>query len=272
MDVPEVAAPSLEAFVNGQGEILQMITQGAPLEAVLERIIRWVEGHSGNSLLASILLADPERQSLRHGAAPSLPDAYNAAIDGVAIGPKVGSCGTAAYTRQTVIVEDIAEDPLWKDFRSLALSHGLRACWSTPLIGIDKELKGTFAIYYQQPRKPTRDDLSLITLVSQLVLMAIEFQHAEEERARRKELERLSYQRVLESERNFRNLVMKAPVGICIVRGPLLIVETVNDTFLELVGKPRPHFENRPYWSTMPDAEVVFGPVLKQVMETGIPY
>lgn len=262
----------LEAFVSGQGEVLQMITQGKPLADTLDRLIRWLEAQSEKEVLASVLLADEDATHLRHGAAPSLPAAYNAAIDGVTIGPGVGSCGTAAFTRQMVIVEDIASDPLWQDFRDLALSHQLRACWSTPLIGADKTIKGTFAIYYREPKKPDRDDLSMITLASQLALMAIEFQNAEEERGRRKELEKLSYQRVLESEQNFRNLVMKAPVGICILRGPLLIVETVNDTFLELVGKPRALFENRPYWSTMPEAERFYGPILARVLETGEPY
>src|SRR5256884_6466445 len=84
--------------------------------------------------LSSILLVDPSANRLRHGAAPSLPGPYNEAIDGVAIGPFAGSCGTAAYRAEPVIVSDINTDPLWADYRDVALAHGLRACWSTPIL------------------------------------------------------------------------------------------------------------------------------------------
>src|SRR5690606_24323509 len=94
----------------------------------------------------SILLADTVRGTLHHGSSPSLPAAYSAAIDGAKIGPLGGSCGTAVYTREPVIVEDIATDPRWVDYRDAALPHGLRACWSTPIISPTKELLGTFAM------------------------------------------------------------------------------------------------------------------------------
>ncbi|MFX8797546.1 GAF domain-containing protein, partial [Acinetobacter baumannii] len=83
------------------------------------------------------------------GAAPSLPEAYNQAIHGVAIGPKVGSCGTAAFTRQRVVVEDIATDPLWTDYRHVALAAGLHACWSQPIFASTGQVLGTFAIYHR---------------------------------------------------------------------------------------------------------------------------
>ncbi|HEY0060118.1 MAG TPA: PAS domain-containing protein, partial [Flavisolibacter sp.] len=272
MFLDQVATPRFEAFIQEQGEVLQMITQGKPLPLILERLVRWIESQAADGLLASVLILDAEGKHLRHGAAPSLPSAYNTAIDGIVIGPRVGSCGTAAFTKQTVIVENILTDPLWEEFRELALTHNLQACWSTPLIGSDGAVKGTFAIYYPEPKKPSPDDLHMITLVSQIALMAIEFRNAEEERRKRAEKEQRNYQKVVESESNFRNLVMKAPVGICIVKAGSLIVETVNDAFLELVGKTRAEFENRPYWETLKEAEPIYGPVLNKVIETGVPH
>src|SRR6267378_7203473 len=124
--------------------------------------------------LSSILLLDPNANSLRHGAAPSLPIAYAEAIDGIVIGPSVGSCGTAAYRKEPVIVSDIASDPLWADFRELALGHGLRACWSTPILSSAGEVLGTFAIYYREPRSPTPHDSNIIEQITHLASIAIE--------------------------------------------------------------------------------------------------
>src|SRR5690242_20205258 len=180
----------LEALVNGQAAVLEMIADGTPLDGILDAILKWVEDQSQSGLKASILLLDKEGVSLRHGAAPSLPDAYNKAIHNVRIGPDVGSCGTAAFTREQVIVEDIADSDLWVNYRELALRHGLRACWSTPLVKKDGKVLGTFAIYYNEPRTPTDDDLQLIHLVSRTAEIAIEYKQNEEERERLRHLDR----------------------------------------------------------------------------------
>ena len=119
-----------EALLAGENQILEMVAKGDSLSAILDDLCRLVE-EQADDVLASILLLDGDR--LRHGGGPSLPKAYTAAIDGFTIGPTRGSCGTAAFTGKQVIVEDIATDPLWKDFRDVALPHGLRACWSTPV-------------------------------------------------------------------------------------------------------------------------------------------
>jgi two-component system cell cycle sensor histidine kinase PleC len=100
--------------------------------------------------------------TLRHGAAPNLPAEYNRAIDGLPIGPRAGSCGTAVFRGDQVVVGDITTDPLWTDYRDLALPHGLRACWSTPIRDDDGTLLGTFAMYYDEPRVPTSEEQSLI--------------------------------------------------------------------------------------------------------------
>ena len=126
--------------------------------------------------MASILLLDRDGVHLRHGASPSLPKEYTDAIVGLEIGPSVGSCGTAAFTAKTVIVTDIATDPLWANFRHLALSHGLRACWSTPIISSTARVLGTFAIYYSETGSPDAAYQDLIHLLTHPAAVVIERQ------------------------------------------------------------------------------------------------
>ena len=125
-----------------------------------------------------MLLLDADGMTLRSGAAPSLPPAYSQAIDGAKIGPGAGSCGTAAFRKQPVIVADIAKDPLWAEYRQLALPYGLRACWSTPIATQDGAILGTFAIYYREPRSPDAQHLQLITHATHLAGIAIEHDRA----------------------------------------------------------------------------------------------
>ncbi|MEG4209461.1 PAS domain S-box protein [Microcoleus sp. S13_B4] len=168
-----------ESWLTGQKQILEMIAKGAPLGDTLNTLVQIIEQQS-RDVLGSILLLAPDGQHLLQGAAPSLPDSYNAAIHGIAIGPDVGSCGTAAFSRQQVIVTDIASDPLWKNFRDLALSSGLRACLSTPIFSSQGQVLGTFGMYYSQPRHPHFFELQLIEAIINLAGIAIERNQAEE--------------------------------------------------------------------------------------------
>lgn len=170
--------------VEEQNRVLEMITQGTPLADALDSLVRSLERQSAHGMRGSILLLDGERAHLRHGAAPSLPAAYNAAIDGIAIGPNVGSCGTAAYTKAPVIVADIAADPLWAEFRDLAAAHGLRSCWSTPIFAATGDVLGTFAMYYDEPREPSDEDRQLIAFATRTAALLIERTRADETRAR----------------------------------------------------------------------------------------
>lgn len=172
---------AIETLLQGQNAMLELVLQAAPLRIVLDELMRAVEKRSADGMLCSILLLDSDGQHLRHGAAPSLPTEYSAAIDGVRIGERVGSCGTAAFRREPVIVSDIASDPLWADFRDLALLHGLRACWSTPIFASSGELLGTFAVYYRQPRSSSSRDSRLIEIVTRTAAIAIERSRAEME-------------------------------------------------------------------------------------------
>src|SRR5256884_4428367 len=125
-----------EALLAGEKILLEMVGRGDSLADILDSLCRLVE-EQASDVFASILLLDSNSTQLWHGGAPSLPKAYNDAINGLVIGPSVGSCGTAAYLCKQVIVSDIANDPLWSDFRQLALAHSLRACWSTPIFSAE---------------------------------------------------------------------------------------------------------------------------------------
>ena len=128
----------------------------------------------------SILEFSAETRQLWHLAGPSLPDAYKAAIDGVHIGEGIGSCGTAMHRGTPVYVSDIAADPLWPSlYRSAALAHELRACWSTPIKGMDGATLGSFAVYYDAPRSPMPRDLEAISGITLIVALAIERHRAD---------------------------------------------------------------------------------------------
>src|SRR6266478_4289585 len=143
-----------EALIAGENRVLEMVAKGDSLADILDNLCLMVEEQS-TGVLASILLMDPNGKQLRHGGAPNLPKTYTEAIDGAFIGRSVGSCGTAAYRAEQVIVSDIATDPLWADFRDLALAHSLRACLSTPIFSAEGKVIGTFAMYYREPRSPS---------------------------------------------------------------------------------------------------------------------
>src|ERR1700681_3544205 len=154
-----------------------MVAKGNSLADILDSLCRLVEAQAGD-VLASILLADGDH--LRPGGAPSLPKAYTDAINGTVIGPSAGSCGTAAYRGEPVIVEDIATDPLWADYRELALSHSLCACWSTPVFSSQGEVIATFAMYYREPRRPTQRNQEIIDQITYLAGAAIQQKLAQE--------------------------------------------------------------------------------------------
>jgi signal transduction histidine kinase len=168
-----------EMLLAGEKRLLEMIARGDSRAPILDALCRLAEELASGSL-SSVLLLDPNASCLRHGAAPSLPLAYTEAIDGVGIGPSAGSCGTAAYRAAPVIVSDIATDPLWADYRDLASAHGLRACWSTPILSSEGRVLGTFATYYREPRRPTPHEHNVIEQITHLASIAIEREQAEE--------------------------------------------------------------------------------------------
>ena len=162
-----------EALRDGERGVLEMIARDAPLEETLEKLVRVVEAQFAG-LLCSVLLLDEDGQHVRRGAAPTLPKPYNDAIDGLCIGPKAGSCGTAMYRREPVVVTDILEDPLWESYRAVAESHGLRACWSTPILAHSGKVLGSFAMYYREPRSPSPSENRALEMATHLAGIAIE--------------------------------------------------------------------------------------------------
>ncbi len=231
VNAPIPAPPDQAArLLIGQKEILEGIVSGHVLADLLTAICRLVETQTDN-MLCSILLLNADGIHVRHGAAPSLPAEFVHAVDGSPIGPTAGSCGTAAYRGQAVIVEDIAIDPLWKDYRQLALPHGLCACWSTPIFDPHRRVLGTFAIYYRYPRKPSPEHAALIEMATQTAAIAIEHNNT---------IEKLSV-----SEERFQ-LVSKATNDA--VWDWDFTQNTIwwNDGFSKLFGYPREELEPGP--------------------------
>jgi PAS domain S-box-containing protein len=169
----------LEAEKENESRLLELIARGGPLPGMLAELLLGYE-RLFPGLRGSVLLMDPDGRHLRHLAAPHLPPAYCQAIDGVEIGPGVGSCGTAAYTGKTTMVADVASDPLWRDYKDLALGHGLRACWSVPILGARDGVLGTFAFYANAPRAALSTELASLERGAHLASLAIEKQRAEE--------------------------------------------------------------------------------------------
>ncbi|HET6403954.1 MAG TPA: ATP-binding protein [Candidatus Thermoplasmatota archaeon] len=231
----------VRSFADEQRGILEGIATGAPLAETLERIVKAVEAEA-SGMRASILLL--EGDTLLHGAAPSLPAAYNDAIHGLKIGPGVGSCGTAAYTGAPCVVEDIQAHPYWAPFRELAGAHGLRACWSTPILGRGGVI-GTFAVYYGEVRAPTATEERLIGEATHLASIAIQHQ-----RLLQGEAERLVEAR---QRLQLRDLLRRAPAPVALIRGPDFIFDFANRAYEQMVG--RSQVEGRRVQDLFPEIE-----------------
>jgi len=160
--------------------VLEHIVEGGEVSDTLEILCRETEVMD-SAMRCSVLYFDHEANCLRHATAPSLPDYYVDAIDGLIVGIGAGSCGTAAATGERVIVEDVYSHPYWVPFIELAKKVGFRACWSQPIYSKEKHVLGTFAMYYDEVRKPTDDELQFIQTQAQLASLAIERKQAEDE-------------------------------------------------------------------------------------------
>jgi len=207
-----------------QMEVLERIAAGAPLDESLGVLVRHIESE-WHGTHGSILLLDAEAGTLGHAAASSLPAAYLRAIDGAAIGAAAGSCGTAAFRNEMVIVSDIANDPLWADYRELALAHGLRACWSLPIRDTQGGVLGTFASYAREPRAPSAQEIELVVTLSHTAAIAI---------AKARQATALQG-----SEARFRAMFNMAPVGIALVARDGRILG-VNPRQCEITGYTEP--------------------------------
>ena len=212
-----------------QARMLKLAIEDRALSDSLDELVRVVETQSTDGVLASVLLLDEEGRHLRHGAAPSLPNAYNEAVDGIAAGPLVGSCGAAAHGKAAVFVEDVATSPLWADFRDLALSNGLRACWSAPIFSSQGRVLGTFAMYYRQPRLPAGADLALVELVANSAALVIEHKH--------------TVAALRQSEARFRGVFDAKLAGLTVFDATTGKTLAINDAFLAMTGHSRKDFD-----------------------------
>jgi PAS domain S-box-containing protein len=201
-----------------QSKVLEMVTRGEPLIDTLDVLLRMIEAQSPG-MHCSIVLLDPHGTHIRHVAAPSLPPEYIKGVDGLAIGACAGSCGTAAYRREPVFVADIATDPLWENYKHLALPYGLRACWSTPILDAQRNVLGTFAIFYRSVGLPEKRQLSLIETATHITAICINKQRADAA--------------LQESEARFRALVEYSPDCIAVAVDERLVY--VNPSGLKLI-------------------------------------
>ena len=176
----------VEKMLTGYNSILEMMALGHSLQDILDALVGLIQ-QQYEEMVCSILLLDKSGKKLLLGSAPSLPQDFNNAVDGITIEPKVGSCGTAAFYAKTVIVKDLATDPLWQDYKDFALKHDLKACWSNPILDSKGKILGTFAIYYKEAREPTEKEFEIIKSSADIAGIAIERRRYEEELLNAKE-------------------------------------------------------------------------------------
>jgi two-component system, cell cycle sensor histidine kinase and response regulator CckA len=214
-----------------QNRILERIAARAPLDETLALLAQLVES-SCPATWCTVLLLDEDGLHIRHGAAPRLPAAYVEAVDGLEIGPAAGSCGTAMFRREPVVVTDILRDPLWDAHRHLtAFIEGARACSSTPILADDQRVLGSFAMYYEQQRGPDAAESEAIGIATYLAGIAIE-------RGRAEDALRRTAQRLADSESRYRSLFESAPDGILVADAQGVYVDA-NPACLDMLGYSR---------------------------------
>lgn len=211
-----------QSLLTYQSQVLEQVVRGGPLTDVLDALCLAIGRHVSRDAVATILLVDEGGTILRPAAGRRCPDAYSAAINPVRIGPASGSCGTAAYRREPVLVTDIAADPLWADYRHVALPHGLRSCWSLPILSSTGGVLGTFAVYLPSPGRPSDQDLGVMHFLSRTAGIAVERNHAETA--------------LRDSEERLRGIFTQTLVGIAEVDLTGRFVQ-VNQRYCEMVGR-----------------------------------
>jgi diguanylate cyclase (GGDEF)-like protein/PAS domain S-box-containing protein len=162
-----------------RSHILELLANGAPLNNILDDIVRSVE-QSNPAMRCSIMLLDTQGKYLLTGAAPGLPDFFNQEMNGIEIGIGVASCGTAAFTGQRVIVEDIQAHPYWSAYKALSHKAALGSCWTEPIHSANGKVLGTFAIYHHVARKPGEADLQLMIKTANVAAIALDRNRADQ--------------------------------------------------------------------------------------------
>ena len=261
-----VKTPSqAESLLAAEKRTLEMMANGASLSEVLNDLCASIDAHAP-PVASMVCLMDPNGKELFPGAGPHIPAALTAGITPWPIGPNRGSCGTAAFTKQRVIIPDISNDPRWPDkARDVALNHGFCAAWSEPLISKDGEVLGTFCLSYAEPWIPNNRDLELIQAAAHIALVAIELERS-----------RLALKNAVveirNSENKLRTIIDTIPGFVCTLSAAGE-VELVNRQVLEYFGKTMEELKN---WATSnvvhPDDLPCVVDSWKHSIETGQPY
>lgn len=251
-------SPDLAA---GQSHLLELIAKGVPLTQVLDSLMLLIEAQS-EGLYCSVLLLDEDGIHIHPGSGPNLPSTYMAALEGFPIGPMAGSCGTAMYRKEAVVVTDLMSDPLWAPYKGLVAQHGFRACWSTPIFLNPEVVLGSFAMYYKEVRSPGTKELSLIGVATHLAGIAIERTRRERELERyRSHLEELVSERTAQLNATQEELVrrdklaalgalvagvaheLNTPIGNCLIAASTLRERTDEFSGIYTTGLTRSEVE-----------------------------
>jgi formate hydrogenlyase transcriptional activator len=248
-----------ECLLAGENHVLEMTAKGNPLESILEALCRVVE-QTASGCYCSVILIDPSGSKIQQAIAPSLPSSYNDRFPGIAVDREGGPCTEAARRKTQVIVSDVASDTQWNRYgwRTAALAHDLRACWSTTILASNGLVLGTFAIYWREPRTPTEQDQRIIEQITHLAAVTIERKRNEAA--------------LQESEERFRLIVDTIPGFVCTLSAAGE-VELLNRQVLEYFGKTTDELKN---WAMSdavhPDDLPRVIDAWRHSVETGQPY
>jgi formate hydrogenlyase transcriptional activator len=223
-----------ETLHAAEKRTLEMVASGASLEHILERLCETIDTQA-SSVKSAVMLMDADGMHLRHAAGPRVPKGWFEAITPLKVGPCTGSCGTAAALKQRVIVSDIATDPLWTHYRELALSYGLRAAWSQPLLSKNQDVLGTFGMYYPEVRTPSETDLRLIEGAGHIAVIAIEGERSQESLRSAFEEIRDSEAKLRQEERELRQLMDFLPQHVLVLDKDGTLLQA-NKTMLDYKG------------------------------------
>jgi PAS domain S-box-containing protein len=219
IDITERKSQELEKEIERR--VLEIVARGGVIKDILTKLVLCYE-ELFPGYIGSILLLDASGNHLTHGVAPNLPQTFSDAINGEKIGPGVGSCGTAAYTKQSTIVSDINTDPLWTNYKELALSHNIKSCWSVPIFGSNGQVLGTFAFYSNSIRLATKSELSAIERAAYLASIAIE--------------RNISSEILHESQNRFKILFEQAAVGVAELDSKTGKFIRINKKYCDILG------------------------------------
>ena len=223
-----------ETLLAAEKQTLEMIANGACLPDILEKLCETIDAQS-SEVKSAVMLMDPDGMHLRPAAGPRFPKEWLEAITPVKIGPCVGSCGSAAFLKQRVIVSDIATDPLWADYRELTLRYGFRAAWSQPLLSKNQHVLGTFGMYYPEARIPSETDLRLIEGAGHIAVIAIEGERSQEALRSAFEEIRNSEGKLQQDERELRQLIDFLPQHVVVMDKDGTLLQA-NKRLLDYLG------------------------------------